>query len=199
MPSISDPQKVNYLFKKNIGLANTEITGEYNTEPVIPSRWSIYTTQLFQQLIPTTAPVDLQPSAVNPPDTNVIYKCNSITYPYIAKYQVLMVPAVGGALNAFKSPYFTNVISEQLDSQQGYFYKLYATSNRNCNTLVEITKGNDALWLGDPDSGIVTFYNLGGLTTQPNYSIAGSNPPVISFYRYEGVIGPNTFQSVQYS
>jgi hypothetical protein len=57
---ISDTEKVNYLFKKALGLQNAKIAGEYDTENVIASRWSIYTSQMFQQYIPTSAPTDLQ-------------------------------------------------------------------------------------------------------------------------------------------
>jgi hypothetical protein len=45
----------------------------------------------------------------------------------------------------------------------------------------------------DSDTGILTFYNI----TTSNI-VSYSNPPVISFYRYEGVVGTDaTFFKIQ--
>jgi len=193
---ISDPEKVNYLFKKALGLQNAKIAGEYDTENPNPSRWTIYTSQTFQQPIPTSAPTDLQ--SVSTSDPQILYKSNSIQYPYIAKYSVLMTQAAGGGNLAFRSPYLNNAISEQLDPLLSYKYLLFATSNGNCNILQNIEKYN-GYWLADPDSGVVAFYDYTGITyTSPSFIINAQKPPVITFYRYEGVIGPNTFQSVEY-
>jgi hypothetical protein len=192
--AFTDTEKVKYLFKKSIGLANTQITGEYSSEEPNASRWSIYSTQMFQQFIPTSAPTDLQSNTTS--DPQILYKSNSIQYPYIAKYSVLMTIPFPGSSNAYISPYLKNGISEQLDRNAKYRYNLFATSNGNCNILYEILNTNGD-WVADPDSGIVTFYDYENIRLN-GYTLSADRPPVITFFRYEGVIGPNTFQSVQY-
>ena len=195
MATFSDQEKVNYLFKKSIGLGNTQIAGEYTSENPNASRWSIYSSQMFQQYIPTSAPTDLQSNRTS--DPNILYKSNSIQYPYIAKYSILTTQAFTGSSNAYKSDYLKNGISEQLDPTGKYAYKLFATSNGNCNILYEVLNTNGQ-WVGDPDSGIVTFYNYENISLISGYTLSANRPPVMTFYRYEGAIGPNTFQSVQY-
>ena len=195
MATFSDTEKVNYLFKKSIGLANTKIAAEYVSEDPNASRWSIYSSQMFQQPIPTTAPTDLQ--SVSTSDPQILSKSNSIQYPYIARYSVLMTPAFSGSTEAYRSSLLKNAISEQFDPGGKYAYKLFATSNGNCNVLSEVLNNNGD-WVADPDSGIVTFYNYSGLSLITNYTINATRPPVMTFFRYEGAIGPNTFQSVQY-
>lgn len=196
MATFSDTEKVNYLFKKSIGLANTLIAGEYVSENANASRWTIYSSQMFQQPIPTTAPTDLQ--SVSTSDPKILYKSNSIQYPYIAKYSVLMSPAFFGSTEAYSNTYLKYAISEQFDDSGAYRYKLFATSNGNCNVLLNVLNTNGD-WVADPDSGIVTFYNYTGLSLGGgDYTINATRPPVMTFFRYEGAIGPNTFQSVQY-
>jgi len=196
MATFTDTEKVNYLFKKSIGLANTLIAGEYVSENANASRWTIYSSQMFQQPIPTTAPTDLQSNITS--DPKILYKSNSIQYPYIAKYSVLMTPAFSGSTEAYLSPLLKNGISEQFDPSGEYRYKLFATSNGNCNVLLNVLNTNGD-WVADPDSGIVTFYNYTGLSLGTGgYTINATRPPVITFFRYEGAIGPNTFQSVEH-
>ena len=197
MATFTDAEKVNYLFKKSIGLGNTQITGEYSSENPNASRWSIYSSQTFQQYIPTSAPTDLQSNTTS--DPQILYKSNSIQYPYIAKYSILTTQAFAGSSNAYISPYLKNGISEQLDPTGKYAYKLFATLNGNCNALYEVLNTNGQ-WVADPDSGIVTFYNYENinLVSGSGYTLSANRPPVITFFRYEGAIGPNTFQSVQY-
>jgi hypothetical protein len=195
MGSITDAEKVNYLFKKALGVPNAQIDGEYYSENPKPARWTIYTNQLFQQYVPTTAPVDLE--LVSEGGNPILYKYTSIQYPYIAKYKVRLAPSFIGSSNAYSSQYLNNAISETLDPFGNYAYTLFATNGGNTALLFNVLKGNGQ-WVADPDSGIVTFYSLPDNSMPPGYSISPTNPPVMIFYRYEGVIGPNTFQTVEY-
>jgi len=195
MGSITDAEKVNYLFKKALSVPNTQIEGEYYSENPRPSRFTIYTNQMFQQYVPTTAPNDLQ--LVSEGGNPILYKSNSIQYPYIAKYKVRLTPSFVGSVNAYTSQYLNNAIYETLDPYGNYAYTLFATNNGDTSDLYNVLKGNGQ-WVADPDSGIVTFYSLENNRMPPGYSISSTNPPVMIFYRYEGIIGPNTFQTVQY-
>jgi hypothetical protein len=195
MGSITDAEKVNYLFKKALSVPNTQIEGEYYSENPRPSRLTIYTNQMFQQYVPTTAPVDLQ--LVSEGGDPILYKQISLQYPYIAKYKVRLTPSFVGSVNAYTSQYLNNAIYETLDPYGNYAYTLFATNSGNTNDLYNVLKGNGQ-WVADPDSGIVTFYSLENNRMPPGYSISSTNPPVMIFYRYEGIIGPNTFQTVQY-
>jgi len=197
MGSITDSEKVNYLFKKAIGVPNTQIDGEYYSENPKPSRWTIYTNQMFQQYVPTTAPNDLEQVITEGGDPAILYKESSIQYPYIAKYNIRLQPSFIGSSNAYSSIYLNNAISETLDPFGNYAYTLFATNNGDINDLYPVLKGNGQ-WVADPDSGIVTFYSLENNRMPSGYSISSTNPPVMIFYRYEGIIGPNTFQTVQY-
>lgn len=186
--------QVTFLYKKALGVWNTLLTGEYYSEPKVSSRWTIYTTQTFQQYIPIPAPTDWALNVVT--DKSVLYKCNSISYPYIAKYSVvtsIVTPITGS--NAYTSPYMLNAISEEIDTS--YSYSLYVTSNGNSNVLspfsVAETTGN---WSVDPDAGLLSFANLAGYTPTQQWYIGKTTPPVLNFFRYEGVVGPNTFQNV---
>ena len=197
MGSITYSEKVNYLFKKAIGVPNTQIDGEYYSENPKPSRWTIYTNQMFQQYVPTTAPNDLEQVITEGGDPAILYKESSIQYPYIAKYNIRLQPSFIGSSNAYSSIYLNNAISETLDPFGNYAYTLFATNSGNTDDLYPVLKGNGQ-WVADPDSGIVTFYSLENNRMPSGYSISSTNPPVMIFYRYEGVIGPNTFQTVQY-
>jgi len=197
MGSITDAEKVNYLFKKALSVPNTQIEGEYYSENPRPSRLTIYTNQMFQQYVPTTAPVDLQEVITEGGDPAVLYKQISLQYPYIVKYKVRLTPSFVGSVNAYTSQYLNNAIYETLDPYGNYAYTLFATNSGNTNDLYNVLKGNGQ-WVADPESGIVTFYSLENNRMPPGYSISSTNPPVMIFYRYEGIIGPNTFQTVQY-
>jgi hypothetical protein len=196
MGSITDPKKINYLFKKALGVPNTQIENEYYSENPRPSRLAIYTNQMFHQYIPTTAPVDLELVSENL-DPAILYKQISLKYPYIAKYKVRLEPSFIGSSNSYSSVYLNNAISETLDPYGNYAYTLFATNGGDTGNLFNILKGNGQ-WVADPDSGIVTFYSLPDNRMPPLYSISSENPPVMIFYRYEGIIGPNTFQNVEY-
>jgi len=52
-------------------------------------------------------------------------------------------------------------------------------------------------WLLDCDSGILTFYDDINSTNTGATVDADLNPPRISFWRYEGLIGNNTVMNVQ--
>lgn len=197
MGSITDAEKVNYLFKKALGVPNTQIEGEYYSENPRPSRWTIYRNQMFQQEVPTTPPIDLEEVIIEGGDPAILSKEKSIQYPYIVKYKVRLEPSFVGSRNAYTSQYLNNAIYETLDPYGNYAYTLFATNNGNTNDLFNVLKGNGQ-WVADPDSGIVTFYSLENNRMPPEYSITAENPPVMIFYRYEGVIGPNTFQTVEY-
>ena len=61
---------------------------------------------------------------------------------------------------------------------------------------IPYTSSGNGNWLLDCDSGILTFYDN---VDSNAYTVVDEdqNPPRISFWRYEGLIGNNTVMSVQ--
>ena len=80
------------------------------------------------------------------------------------------------------------------------YHNSYSPTVFNFNTTRSITQFNsntalpDSSYINiDSDSGVLTFYNI--ITSN---IVSFSNPPVISFYRYEGVVGTDaTFLKIQ--
>lgn len=139
----------------------------------------------------------------------------SSNYPYLAFYSnVIMLSIVSGSQLAFYvQDENYNILTQNAIS---LFYsqkntKIYGELNVDANgnilsyqnqiKLTDITGNNNlqfgyklaGSWLFDTDSGIVTFYDD---VDQSVATVNADNPPRISFWRYEGLIGNNTIMNV---
>ena len=183
--SISQANQVEYLFKKALGSPETLIGIAYTGEASIFSKQNNFLFQNYAQSVPTTPPTDWANATIPNGITvsNVQYSSN---YPYIYKYTYLTLTAVYvGLATAFNAPnqLLTNMIPASLSPTGAYTYNLYTNNLAN-----DLSSGTAfGTYIIDPDSGILTFF------TTPSYTgaatIAASNPPKITFYRYQGLTG----------
>jgi hypothetical protein len=208
--TIDPTEIINYIFKKQIGYANTSKLGIYFSEGNNYNSYKPTTTDLlFSQYIPQIPPTDLiQVSFCNiNPYSNLSGQAKYISsnYPYLAFYSnVFMNPATTGILsNSFTVstyPQFQNILTKNaipysygVKSENGTnnykaTVKLFAS---NGITSIPFGATNGGYWIFDTDSGIVTFYDTPTVAT-----INRTTPPRISFWRYEGLIGNNTIMNI---
>lgn len=114
---------------------------------------------------------------------NISKKYISCNYPYIAYYKNLLLTAIGvGISQSYKEldttythPLLQNAISTYYDSS-------YFTQVTSSNIVVDKTNG---WWTLDTDAGVLTFYDKNYYIPQ----VSRTNPPRISFFRYEGLVG----------
>jgi hypothetical protein len=148
----------------------------------------------------------------------------SSSHPYLVFYSnIIMKPVNTNSKLSFYAVDYVNPFNVLTQNAISYYYSLknnniynnISDSTRLYNSQLklyditgttELSFGNRLFgsWLIDTDSGIVTFYDNvnisitdddGVTTTIPVDGI--NNPPRISFWRYEGLIGNNTVMSVQ--
>jgi len=109
--------------------------------------------------------------------------CN---YPYIAYYESLLLTCIKYTENTgyyknydttYTHPLLQNAISSTYDNS----YPLSLYSDIDSRDIPPI----DGSWTLDTDAGVITFYDLNISITQ----VSRSNPPRISFFRYEGLFG----------
>jgi len=196
---VNPTEKLNYLFKKSFGIANTKSYYDYSLDST-NFKSSIFLTinSTYSQYIPTTQQ-ELEPLIVvdgwtNPswPGTlNSGIKKISSNYPYIAKYENVLLTDSVGYSNSFSGdkglaeqghPVFTNQAIP-------YYYGDGSTFNHivfNSNTNTQLSFGSvvDGSWLLDTDSGVLTFYDAVQTAV-----VNVNNPPRLTFWRYEGLIG----------
>ena len=131
------------------------------------------------------------------PDMNAsrYYSCN---YPYIAFYSNLLIsPLVynkgrnpATLYSNFCTTYGHPLLINSISSKYDLTYPTILYTNNNSNQI----NPNDGYWLLDNDSGLLVFYDLN--TTVPQ--VTASNPPRISFFRYEGLFGEASVTQGQY-
>jgi hypothetical protein len=194
MAVLTNDQIITLLYKKYLDLPNT-LPNIQNValEQKISAAKNIYIQNNFSQYIPLTNPNDYHTIATFPTSFGVTIKKISSNYPYIAYYEKLpLVPTPLYNNNSFTHSNLNRIILESYDYS-------YSPTVFNNNTTVSITQGSnpplpDSSFINiDSDSGVLTFYNIVN-SNIINYS----NPPVISFYRYEGVVGTDaTFLKIQ--
>jgi hypothetical protein len=209
-----DPTEIiNFLFKKQLGFANTAKVNLYSTEGNNYNSFKPTTTDLlFSQYIPAIPPTDL----IEIPFCNIneySYKSGqtkyiSSNYPYLAYYSnVCMNSASIDTISAFTiSKYdiyqtYGNILTKNAIP---YSYGVSAeTGENNYKSQIKITLFDDqdielyfgdidsGSWIFDTDSGILTFYDSVNF-----FTVDPTTPPRISFWRYEGLIGNNTIMNI---
>jgi hypothetical protein len=190
--AISVPDQVDYLFKKALGFPETNTSRPAAAERPYFSKPNIFTFQQMAQDFPTTTPNDFI-LTTSPTDATVSNVYRSVAYPYIYKYEALTLQAaVSGSSNAFYSPYLKNFISPSL-TETGFYNYIIQTND----LAFDITANGTyvASHVMDADSGVLYFF------TYPSYSgsaqVLASQPPKVTFYRYQGLIGNVGIASIQ--
>jgi len=200
MALLTNDQIINLLYKKYLDIPNTNPNIKVITsEAQISAAKNVYIQNNFSQYIPLSNPNDYHIVATFPTSFGETIKKISSNYPYIAYYEKLpLVSATQYNNNSFTHSNLNRIILATYNTS-------YSPTVFNYNATSNITKytpiGGDPI-IGlpdskyiniDSDSGVLTFYNI--ITSNiVNYL----QPPVISFYRYEGVVGTDaTFLKIQ--
>ena len=190
---IAVKDKVDYLFKKSFNMPFTDKSSRFFQEKYYGAKPNVLASQIWNESdqIPSSAPTDLVnlTDSDNGDDNNSIINNfggkTSSTNNKVKKYIKIQLESAN-VINdySFKSPdhgthgnILKNVIPFNHDAYGSYFYKLY----KNNGDPISFDYGD---WILDPDSGVLTFYNLDETT-----SIDKNNPPKITFYRYIGSTG----------
>lgn len=159
-------QKANFLFKRSVGLGDSNINVQFFSEilpsvvPVKPS--SIWTDDA---LIPAVAPV-LAPDAIDGTGT--------------VQYKEKVLLTLQTSNDSYYSADLINAIPFTRDPNGSYNYTLYQNDGV---TVVPFGLGD---WNVDNASGLLTFYG----------TIPPGSPFRISFYKYVGQLGLNSVASI---
>ena len=162
---------VDYLYKKSLGVPQTNPNTDLNAELGYSSVPHIFESQNYAQFIPKPAPNDWIPSG-----SNIQW---SAQYPYIYKYTLLTLQAaIRGNNAAFRHNLLQNIIPRSYHLS----YKPRIYTNNVGSTEDERYDITPQPLLLDPDSGILIFI--------PEYGgVSESSPPKVTFYSYVGLIG----------
>jgi len=203
---INPTEMLNYMFKKQFGIPNANPYNVYNVD--LKNRISAINSSTldkqYSQSIPYKPPSD---KIIDDTFNNVRYgggsRYISSEKPYMIYYMNIPMIAADSVGQSFYvvdknasgqvisiltqnaiSPYYGN---DPNFSPPTYLSELIITNiNGDILDFGESYSGN---WLLDCDSGILTFYD-----SIPTVNL--DNPPRISFWRYEGLIGNNTVMTV---
>lgn len=192
---MSDAEKLNLVLKKVMGVPNTKPSdlNSLNQELPRPSRAAVFADQVYIQAIPRDADAsggvltyatfrfteDTAFAPAGETSTDAAVKGRrfvSAQYPYIAFYQNLRTESVNFSDQAFASTYLSGAIP-------GTLANAYTPVVRNVTAATSINAVTDP-WLLDGDAGIVTFFDNVAAAT-----INKTNPPRVTFFRYEGTRG----------
>ena len=129
--------------------------------------------------------------AISMSNDNSSKKYISSNYPYIAYYSNLLLTAyINTNINSLYKNLETTYMHPLLQNTIPVTYDIsYSVSLSSSNTGTLIPKRipiNDGSWLFDTDAGIITFNDY---NASSDYQVSRSNPPRISFFRYEGLFG----------
>ncbi len=174
--------KLTTLFKKYQGYVNTADNTSVGTEyPVLASVY-VLQNRVLKQEIPSVAPSTTSGTA--PP--NVVSKLvGNSPYSYIVKYvQATLIPLLAyNADTAFvystdqSENILRNAIPNNYDKAGSYATSVFANIGES---LVELAAENFTF---DRDAGVISIFGYP--------SINRTNPPIVTFWRYEGLIGPD--------
>ena len=150
-------QIVDILFKKWLGLGDTQSGRQFFSEP-IRGRSFVVNSQIWGQSdqIPNTAPVGTSSGVVQ----------------YVSGYTLNQV---GGTTNSFSGSLLKNAIPFNWGDGTSYNYSVTDSSFNSIAFGV-----ND--WTVDTEAGVLMF----------SQGVPANMPPIITFYRYSGIIGINT-------
>lgn len=177
-------EKIDILFKKDYGLSSTGIDKEYYQEDFTNGqRQYITPDQIMSDGIPETAPnfqyTDTQAELGG---TNPIPGVTTpVDYSFIKKYLKKTMEPVGYSENSFILSELKNSVPFTFDSGGTYQGILY----RNDGSTIIPFGYSGGSWFIDHNTGILTFHDYDQVSSFVN----PDNPPVITFFRYEGTFG----------
>jgi hypothetical protein len=210
---VGPTEMINYMFKKQFGIPNVFPYQPYNSDIQLQISALNNSTldKQYSQYIPYNPPTDkVEDTSFNKYGGK---RYVSSEYPYMVYYENLQMRTVQEAtINAFcvadtNGPDAdTNTILTRNAISPFYGNDPNFTSSYQTELKIEVMINNEILqlffgtipegsWLFDVDTGIVTFYD--SINSSDYGVITNANPPRISFWRYEGLIGNNTVMSVQ--
>lgn len=191
--ALSTKEKLDIVFKKNLGKTTTDVTLPFFSEPALDSRPRVFQNQIFRTEIPTSAS-DLtfnlsEESNLTSDSNDGTYIDNNSTIPYIRKYiRVKLEIVTPGNLQSYKGPShgsFNNILANSIpfnyDPTGGYGVTLEYKSG---SSFVTIDFGTGE-WIIDPDAGTITFFEYDDVSSYIN----SSSPPYLTFFKYIGNTG----------
>ena len=179
-------EKVSLLFKKNFGKPSTRSDIQFFQEPDFSSYSKVYTSQIWKDSssIPATVPTALENATTDDNGSNISGSIIGKSSGVIRRFEKVLLQHVSGSNNQAYTAYdgsgnvlLKNTIPFNFDASGSYLYTLYDNS-------LNVINFGDGEWVLDPESGILTFYHISDLP-----GVNSSNPPYISFYRYDGTFG----------
>ena len=194
-----DPTEIlNFLFKKSFGFPNAKPYNAYYADlpALFNSDKNVVNSKLYSQTVPdssdTLSPYILDVSWTNPAylgDNTAGRRYISSNYPYVAYYSNIKManasPATADSNTFYCGTSLINFSKNMIPFTFGaynYQQKLYDSLGNE----LYFGDSNYGSWIVDADSGVLTFYDR---INQPGYIVNRTNPPRITFWRYEGLTG----------
>jgi len=180
---LSTDQIMELLYKKLLlNISDTNPGGNYLIEPIRQNFINTQYTNIFSQVIPVPAPASND--LILMVQSNGYSKYRSSNYPYISYYSTIqLVPATYCNTISFSSPLLSNIITSAYHIT--YSYNIFSSDLINIKNTIYLNQ-----YYLDPDIGTLTFFNTGN-----NFN--NGNPPLLSFYKYEGQKGDSQFLNIQ--
>jgi len=212
---VGPTEMINYMFKKQFGIPNAFPYEPYYGDVQLRVSGLNNSTldKQYSQFIPYNPPTDkYEDFSFNNRHGGKRYI--SSQYPYMIYYENLAMRTVAtGTNNAFCvadmkgdfidndtiltrnaiSPYYGNDPTFTTSYKEQLY--IYIRNTDNTQALALFGSINEGSWLFDVDTGIVTFYD--SINSESYQQLTNANPPRISFWRYEGLIGNNTIMEVK--
>jgi hypothetical protein len=175
--AMTDSQKTSNVYKKLLGVAETNTTKDFFEEP-FQSSIIVTPDMIWRDAgdIPFPAP-DITPTSQIDLDTGetLVFGNNGGVVSY---YLWVPLRPVSGSPKAFYHPVLRNAIPFNFDTNGTYAFRL-----RNSNNF-DIAFGVQD-WIVDPVAGTLTFYG----SNLASIGVDVTHPPKITFYRYIGRTG----------
>ena len=189
----------------------------------IPSAFpNQHQTKIYSQIVPQANPISTGPSfgyvtlssnyAQDHSFVNSNYSflgCNMITdyssaryyscnYPYIAFYSNLLISPLEVNATRYPATLYSNycttyghpLLVNSISPQYDITYSVSVLTSNDSGLIIP----SDGYWLLDNDTGLIVFYDSNTIIPQ----VTASNPPRISFFRYEGLFGDASIGQIQY-
>jgi len=209
--SVNPTEIINLVFKKTFGIPNSKPYRQYYDELYTTNSFiNTFQNQQYSQFIPSAPPTDiLQDTEFIPfyrDYSSVNYQQQrwySEKYPYLVYYSTILTTNAtvdydysffiestkGDIITRNSIPIFYGLNRSNFDFGTNYFNQ---TKIYNMDGTEEIYFGVPGYgnWIFDTDSGIITFYDT------PSIGISRGSPPVITFWRYEGLIGNSGINNI---
>ena len=210
---LTDSNKINYIYKKNLGKPTTIIKENAIQEPniifgnFINSRSNIFANLNFlRDSIPNSISNSFQSSNLDDNNNNIIRSLigktdSTNTIKKFVKIPMNYIPGskiIDSNNNITAISFYLNLLEDSIpynfDPNGSYNYNLYRFDSTTFS-YIELNV-NESQWILDNDTGILTFYNSINSNIPSTQHITTTNPPYISFYKYIGGKGlyPLVFQ-----